>query len=128
VEPVQKIDYEILIKEMSPGIERTKPVTACKDYHCSLCNCPIDQWESYRDYPSDRSCELFYFLEDLLAEGKGERFTVDGFVKRHENEVKQEFQDLTNLASVFKQHVEQQLDIGAIEEVSPDIYAHFFRS
>lgn len=96
------------------------------EYHCDLCRCPIEVWAPYKDYPSDRSCELLYFLCYLLDKGKGEAFAIDEFVKKHEHEVKQEFPDLTNVTGVFREHVEQQLDIGDIEEISPGVYLYVF--
>ena len=126
MESVQKIDYEKLFKEIFPGFENIKPKVVGYEYHCGLCMCPIEYWKPYRDYPLDRSCELFYFLDALLAEEKGSEFTVDGFVEQHGHKVKEEFLDLTNVAGVFKEHVDQQLDIGDIEEVSPGVFVYVF--
>jgi len=119
---VKRKSYEDFFSEIFPAFKSIKPKMLSNKYHCGLCCCPIDQWEPYKDYPSDRSCELFYFLDSLLVKEKGERFTVDEFVKKYEREMRQEFPDLTNVTGVFREHVERQLDVGDIEEVSTGVF------
>lgn len=120
---VQKAnEHEELLREVFPALKFPETKMVSNKYHCDLCCCPTDKWNPYADYQSDRSCELFYFLEGLLAEEKGREFTVNRFVEKHEQAVKQEFPDLGNLAGVFREHLEWQLEVGDVEEISTGVY------
>jgi hypothetical protein len=112
-------DLTSLIEEVFPGILEPKKKY---EYHCDLCMCPIDAWKPYRDYQSDRSCEMIYFLGALMDGWKGKPFTVAGFLEEHGAEIKIEFSDLMNLEGVLKQEIEWQIEIGDVTEISKGVY------
>ncbi len=107
------------VKTASPENEEIQ--TRRDGLHCDLCRCPIEIWQPYKDYPSDRSCELFYLLEHLIAGEKGKPFTIGGFLEKHGEQIEKEFPDLKNLNGVLWQHIEQQIDIGDMKHAY-DIY------
>jgi len=39
-----------------------------RTYHCDLCMCPIEFWEPLKTFKSDRSCDIFSDVSDVIWE------------------------------------------------------------
>jgi hypothetical protein len=116
------IDIEPFLKQIFPGLAHIDAKPAAK-HHCDLCMCPKDEWVPYANYPFNRSCELSYHIASFIDDENGQPFTLDSLIDHCSNSIVAEFSDLRSVRDIVNEHIQIQVDLGELEEVSPGAFA-----
>lgn len=121
-EPLHSKQVEEWLKQLFPHTSLIEDKNLTTGFHCDSCMCPLDQWEPYRTYQSDRSCELHWLLDSIIELEKS-KFTATMLAKKHRDEILQEFPDLADVLDTINEHLLIQSDLGVIERIDDEYFA-----
>jgi hypothetical protein len=90
--------------------------------HCQHCQTPISEWRSMESYQTDRSCEAYGYLLDILAQQQHRPFTVKRLTAHCRKGMTKQFPGIPDMKALVKEFIAIQFDLGVIDRVRPGVY------
>ena len=90
--------------------------------HCQFCQTPLSEWGPMESYQSDRSCEAYSYLLDVLAKQQHRPFTVKRLTAHCRKTMTKQFPGIPDMKGLVKEFIEIQFDLGVIDRVKAGTY------
>jgi hypothetical protein len=90
--------------------------------HCEYCQIPITEWQPLESYQTDRSCEAYSDLMDVIAKQQHRPFTVKRLTAHCRKGLTKQFPGIPDMKALVKEFIAIQFDLGEIDRVRPGVY------
>ena len=90
--------------------------------HCHHCQTPLSECQPMKSYQTDRSCEAYEYLIDIMAKRQYRPFTVETLTASCREGMTKQFSGIPSLEAFVKEFIAIQFDLGVIAWARPGFY------